>query len=113
MLVKELKKTDYVENDSRTKTLEKPMTVEELNKKIGRTIRFKDRMVAVNEALKAGKSEQELELSSFEIDLRAREGNHQFVKLENGKFVKLFSWELIKRSVEKIKRLCEEKKDLI
>jgi len=89
------------------------VTVEQMNKKISRSIFFKDRMIAVNDQLKEGKTEKEVELTTFEIELRAREGNHVFVKLENGAFVKLFSWDLIKRSVEKIKRLREEKAALV
>jgi hypothetical protein len=90
-----------------------PKTVEELNKKISRSIRFKDRMIFVNEQIKAGKSEDELEMSVFEVELRAKEGNYKTIKREDGKFLKLFSWDLIQRSIDKIKKLREEKQRLV
>ena len=86
-----------------------PKTVEGFDKAISRKIAFKDRMIALNDQLKEGKPEGELKISVFEIELRSRERNFQWAKLDNGQFVKLFSWELIKRSINEIAALREGK----
>ena len=97
---------------TQTNETSKPLTIEEINKKISRTIRFKDHMLYMNDQLKTGKTEAEIEMSAFEADLRAKEGNFKWFKLENGKFVKLFSWDLVQRSIDKIKELREQKAQL-
>lgn len=86
------------------------VSIEEMNKKIARTIFFKDRMIQINDDLKEGKTEQDVEMSVFEIELRAKEGNYKFFKREeDGRYVKLFHWDLIQRSINKIKALRQAK----
>jgi hypothetical protein len=90
-----------------------PPTVEELNKKISRTIFFKDRMLAINDGLVQGKTEHELNMTVFEIETRAKKGNYVWARGTGKKPVKLFNWYFIKGVIDKIKDLREEKAQLL
>jgi uncharacterized protein with von Willebrand factor type A (vWA) domain len=94
-------------------TNETQTTIKDLNKKIARTIAFRDRMRDLNKGLKSGMTEKELAMRVFEIETRAREGNHRLVKTKDGRTLKLFSRNLLDRSYARIRRMCDEKNELI
>jgi len=85
---------------------------EDLVKKIARTVSFKDRLIHINDELKSGKNEDDLKMSVFEIEVRAKDGNFKWIKRDDAKFVKLFSWGVIRRSIDKIHDLRERLKNL-